>query len=454
MRRPSSLRGPIILEKLRSGTRTKRDRRERRAAHELRQPFKRRVDASRRAHHAWSESPPSISLSSCYLSASPTTALHAMPRYTLIGSSSLSSLRSKRTLWAAGIVLVAAVSLLSYRSADSSWLKHGFSGQPVRPPLSKLTTGRWLPRHPPFARVQDFLGAHETVDTMECEGGGPRALQVANWVWQPAQASGGCEWDKQQAIDRLLAMPDGLLLVGDSLGSQMFAAFRSMLGQEVQERHAPRQASLHLSPSNEAYSSAHQVGSDPFERLKRPLLTLHSTRHLVDNQTIANLVRSSEPGAVVSQAQTAQHWPYERDGDWWSSLEAAVARGEAGQGDTVVVISTGPHWHRLKFVHVPDSTLGDETILDSMQKLADYTLLRLPSSTHLHVIFKGNNPAMGDCSTDLDLGPLTASSENAPAVDTGARYNYDLFPKFDEIWRSAINEYKGRARVEFLDIRA
>jgi hypothetical protein len=85
-----------------------------------------------------------------------------------------------------------------------------------RPTLSQLTTGRWIPRYPRYISVEEILSGEGTVGMMECDGTRERLLGIANWVFEADEVD-RWEWDQEEVIEKLLSMPEGMIIVGGEL---------------------------------------------------------------------------------------------------------------------------------------------------------------------------------------------------------------------------------------------
>lgn len=142
---------------------------------------------------------------------------------------------------------------------------------------------------------------------------------------------------------------------------------------------------------------------------------------------------------------------------------------------TVLILNSGPHWHTSHFTSIPpiistsftstsssssnnndlagnlDTELLSEEeeetnpILIGYRKMVHQILSTLPDSSNLHTIIRNSNPVSSSCSS-LPSSPSLTSTNIIEQIQTGGRYNYDLFPKFDQIWRDALDQNVGLYR--------
>jgi hypothetical protein len=182
------------------------------------------------------------------------------------------------------------------------------------------------------------------------------------------------------------------------------------------------------------------------------------SHHLVSDEELGRLVPSSHPDvANVSRVG----YTYGSDPDWISIVEDAIKGcdgngGERGSKEctsrTVVVVNSGPHWHPNHFDPVDVADL-DVSMNVGYSGMVKNVMERLPDDEKLHLIVHLSNAVEDQCSQDPS--PADTSSTLLPLPDPIlTRYNYRLFPLFDEYWKDAIDSYRSLTRISILDDRA
>lgn len=201
----------------------------------------------------------------------------------------------------------------------------------------------------------------------------------------------------------------------------------------------------------------HLVASGEFSsaRIARPIVHLLRSHHLISDPTIARLVPSSDENEPVTRVG----YPYGSDPDWIAFVRGALlAYSQPAGGSlentspTVVVVSSGPHWHFNHFAHVAAED-ADDAMLAGYGGMVDSVIGALPNDVNLRLIVRATNPVADTCSADASQRPSTSSTHEPNLIPPPIRYNYHLFPHFDELWRAAIEGYGRRhaTRVEMLD---
>lgn len=197
-----------------------------------------------------------------------------------------------------------------------------------------------------------------------------------------------------------------------------------------------------------------ESGEFSSERIARPIVHLLRSHHLISDPTISRLVPSSDANELVTRVG----YPYGSDPDWIAFVRGALkAYPQPASGSlensspTVVVVSSGPHWHFNHFAHVAAED-ADDAMLAGYEGMVNNVVSSLPNDANLHVVVHATNPVADACSADASQRPSTSSTHEPNFIPAPLRYNYHLFPLYDGLWRAAIERYGTRAtRVEMLD---
>lgn len=218
---------------------------------------------------------------------------------------------------------------------------------------------------------------------------------------------------------------------------------------------------LYLRRAHPFFSEFQNSGEFSTTRLSKPLVHFFRSHHLLSDDEVAQVFTTNSDSGdqeAVRPEVKRSGYPWGSDSDYHTFISATLASylsSAAGPHvgsreyttPTTLILNTGPHWHTSHFANLDSRTPGNITMLAAYERMANLVISRLPISPLLHTIIKNNNPVSFTCSSAVAPPDLTSTHEITP-INTGQRYNYDLFPHFDQIWRDAISRRHQQTSIE------
>lgn len=237
------------------------------------------------------------------------------------------------------------------------------------------------------------------------------------------------------------------------LALDVLVSFKTILMGDLTGTHKTRlHQTLTLVPSHPLYTQFLESNEFSAERLARPLVQHFRADQLLSDPELALIIPPSDPeGPSVERIGYA----YGSDLDWRKFVHQTLAQydepppqGTRGTQEntrkTVVMVSTGPHWHERHFTNVELSDLAT-TMIVAYEAMVHRIFSTIPDDPHLHFIVHSQHSVPLNCasisSPDLTstLVPTTFFVPPPPV-----RFNHALFPQFNEMFRRGVEEYVGK----------
>ncbi|KAF5346796.1 hypothetical protein D9758_015739 [Tetrapyrgos nigripes] len=344
-------------------------------------------------------------------------------------------------------------------------------------PPDKCSHGHWVPRIPPFEtyeEVERFINIYhkhgldpgnrlfdpepepEPLSGVRIteEQRRQRLVEMANWVWEPGFGK-VVPFDAEELVVRLLKSAAGLFVIGDSVTIHWFYTIHHRIHQAgliLEEYHEgplahAALAQWRLDMNHPACQELVQRAGIPLSRAQRPILTHIATHMLITPNELKKIFRA-EWGYVH------HHYHFMVEG-WHTAIAELTTEkdGEREKGvneDSLVVVSNGPHWSRLRL-----RGYVEETDYDSFRRRIEYgyhesikvTMANLATSPHTTLFFRSISPGHPRCAEfPVPFSSMHEAEDwsHQPGHDKPdpEEWDWDRFPSRNEMWRKAIREYE------------
>ncbi|TFK25740.1 hypothetical protein FA15DRAFT_327405 [Coprinopsis marcescibilis] len=345
--------------------------------------------------------------------------------------------------------------------------------------------GSWKQREPPLVNLEDVkpwtgcpaaskTGGSET-DVEQGKSSASRLLDIVNWKWEPTHSSLE-EWNPEAFVVRLLKSPGGLVFLGDENTRDHFTALlgnlnHSRISFDVDLNTPLRFKTQHvqqytLSPSDPSTERLRLAADVPVSRLERPILTLIQDSLLVNEaelQTISQRVGKAEDHGWTRELPSVHGWP--------SLVEdLAATRNEERETvteDTIVIINTGIHWsrHQLTLLKARNNPADEQAYLtEAYRQMVRVVSEQLKVNPRVFIYYRATTPGHPKCyihsSPYKTPGAAQALEKNVVSrllqgVATEAerqqkrKWDWDLFPVHNEVWRRAIIRLEHERKMLF-----
>ncbi|KAF5347679.1 hypothetical protein D9758_014840 [Tetrapyrgos nigripes] len=378
-----------------------------------------------------------------------------------------------------------------------------YASEPVPPPLSpeeleiqkyspycppdRCAHGHWVPRVPPF---QTYEEADRWINVYHKDGLDPglrlpdpepepvpvsgvriteeqkkdRYLEMSNWVWE-SEFGKVVPFDAEELVVRLLKSAGGLFLVGDSLTIHWLYTVHHRIyqaGLKLEEYHeGPLQyeglaPQYRLDMNHPPCQELVQRAGIPLERAYRPILTHIVAQSLVTPDELKKIFRAD--WAYV------HHHHYFTVNNWEVALAELTKEvdGERARGvneDSLVVVSNGAHWSRVRLRGYVEETTDYEgfrrRIEHGYSEMIKVVMGNLAPLPHTTLFFRSISPGHPLCPQfpvpfssmhDAEDWSLQPGHEKPDPEE----WDWDMFPERNDKWRQAIRKYE-ESRLESSD---
>lgn len=191
------------------------------------------------------------------------------------------------------------------------------------------------------------------------------------------------------------------------LALDVLVSFKTILMGDLTGTHKTRlHQTLTLVPSHPLYTQFLESNEFSAERLARPLVQHFRADQLLSDPELALIIPPSDPeGPSVERIGYA----YGSDLDWRKFVHQTLAQydepppqGTRGTQEntrkTVVMVSTGPHWHERHFTNVELSDLAT-TMIVAYEAMVHRIFSTIPDDPHLHFIVHSQHSVPLNCAS-------------------------------------------------------
>ncbi|KAH6889081.1 hypothetical protein BKA70DRAFT_485925 [Coprinopsis sp. MPI-PUGE-AT-0042] len=360
-------------------------------------------------------------------------------------------------------------------------------------------SGRWVPRDPPFANLQEFqdqFSSRGSSPWHECQiqdeslskGKSPdeveamktqRLLNVINYVWKPNHGK-QVPWDAEDFVVRLLKTPAGISFLGDSVSAGWEHAFGSLLEQGVSAEKggipfdmitayvhgeaAPGIRPHILRPNHPKTLELQRRAGVPDSRMKRPVFQIIEEHMLLQPPVIRNITESHGAEKNFTWYLDMKRIP------GWEDYLQNLTTPKPGEEDTVtddslVVMNTGAHWSRGTLHMLPnrETVEAEHQVLEEVyQDMMQIVIERMNRLRQVKIFYRTTSPAHPACGAktrpyrnvalaiqaESDLVKQVADwSTNAGERKMRLRWDWDRFDVHNDLWREEVPRLQHKRRA-------